>query len=177
MDRAAPEQETHSPTGAVMIPGKIARFLDQQANVAFAGTRNRELVPFGHRVSGWCIGADGRTLTAFVPQPFTVGLLESLRENGELALTVEDFPAHETYQFKGRYVRHRPVQREDIDIVDRIRQRFIKNMRTVFSVVPEAVAGAFISKPALAVEFEVSEIFVQTPGPGAGARIVPPAQA
>ena len=95
----------------------------------------------------------------------------------ELALTVEDFPAHETYQFKGRYVRHRPMQRDDIDIVDRIRERFMKSMRTVFPVVPEGIVGAFISKPALAVEFEVSEIYVQTPGPGAGARIVPPAEA
>jgi len=160
-----------------MIPEKIARFLEQRANLAFAGTRNRDLVPFGHRVSGWRIGGDGRTLIAFVSEPFTPGLVESLQENGELALTVEDFPAHETYQFKGRYVRHRPVQRDDIDIVDRIRERFMKSMRAVFPVVPEGIVGSFISKPALAVEFEVSAIYVQTPGPGAGARIVPPAEA
>jgi hypothetical protein len=158
-----------------MIPEKIARFLEQRANVAFAGTRNRDLVPFGHRVSGWCIGADGRSLTAFIPEP--AGLVESLQENGELALTVEAFPAHETYQFKGRYVSHRPAHRDDLAIVDRIRERFVKNMRTVFPVLPEGIAGAFTSKPALAVEFEVSEIYVQTPGPGAGARIVPPADA
>jgi hypothetical protein len=74
-------------------------------------------------------------------------------------------------------VRHRPVQRDDIDIVDRIRERFMKSMRAVFPVVPEGIVGSFISKPALAVEFEVSAIYVQTPGPGAGARIVPPAEA
>ena len=177
MERATPGPETRSLPGSVMIPEKIARFLEQRANVAFAGTRNRDLVPFGHRVSGWCIGADGRTLTAFTPEPFTAGLVESLQENGELALTVEDFPAHETYQFKGRYVSHRPAHREDIAIVDRIRERFMKSMRTVFPVLPEGIVGAFTSKPALAVEFEVSEIYVQTPGPGAGARIVPPAEA
>ena len=116
-------------------------------------------------------------MTAFTSEPFTAGLVESLQENGELALTVEDFPAHETYQFKGRYVSHRPAQREDIAIVDRIRERFMKSMRTVFPALPEGIVGAFISKPALAVEFEVSEIYVQTPGPGAGARIVPPAEA
>jgi len=177
MERATPGPETRSLPGSVMIPEKIVRFLEQRANVAFAGTRNRDLVPFGHRVSGWCIGPDGRTLTAFTPEPFTAGLVESLQENGELALTVEDFPTHETYQFKGRYLSHRPAHREDIAIVDRIRERFIKNMRAVFPVLPEGIAGAFTSKPALAVEFEVSEIYVQTPGPGAGARIVPPAEA
>src|SRR6185436_9620075 len=135
-------RETRSMRGSVVIPEKIARFLEQRANVAFAGTRNRDLVPFGHRVSGWCIGADGRTLTAFVPQPFTAGLLESLQENGELALTVEDFPTHETYQFKGKYVRHRPVQRDDTDIVDRIRERFLKSMKTVYPAVPEGIVRA-----------------------------------
>jgi hypothetical protein len=177
MERATRGPETRSMRGSVIIPEKIARFLEQRANVAFAGTRNRDLVPFGHRVSGWCIGADGRTLTAFTPEPFTPGLVESLQENGELALTVEAFPAHETYQFKGRYLSHRPAHRDDIAIVDRIRERFVKNMRTIFTVLPEGIAGAFTSKPVLAVEFEVSEIYVQTPGPGAGARIVPPAEA
>jgi hypothetical protein len=176
MEKATSGPETRSLRGSVMIPEKIARFLER-ANVAFAGTRNRDLVPFGHRVSGWCIGADGRTLTAFTPEPSTAGLVESLQENGELALTVEDFPTHETYQFKGRYVSHRPAQREDFAIVDRIRERFMKNMRTLFPVLPEGIVGAFNSKPTLAVEFAVSEIYVQTPGPGAGARIVPPAEA
>jgi hypothetical protein len=177
MPRATPEQDPHSTAGSVLIPGKIAQFVEQRANVAFAGTRNRDLVPFGHRVSGWSIGADGRTATVFVSEPSTAELVESLQENGRIALTIEEFPSHETYQFKGRYVRHRPVQREDIDIVDRIRVRFIKSMRTVFPAAPEAIVAAFISTPGLAVEFEVLEIFVQTPGPGAGTRLVPPAEA
>jgi hypothetical protein len=177
MERTPSGPETRSPLESVMIPEKIVQFLEQRANVAFAGTRSRDRVPFGHRVSGWCIGADGRTLTAFTPEPLTAGVVESLQENGELALTVEAFPAHETYQFKGRYVSHRPAHREDIAIVERIRQRFIKNMRTIFPMLPERIAGAFTSEPAFAVEFEVSEIYVQTPGPGAGARIVPPADA
>ena len=69
------------------------------------------------------------------------------------------------------------MQREDIDIVDSIRERFVKSMRTVYAAVPEGIAGAFISKPGLAIEFEVFEIYVQTPGPGAGTRLVPPVEA
>lgn len=177
MERITSAAETRSLRESVMIPEKIVQFLEQRANVAFAGTRNRDLVPFGHRISGWRIGADRRTLTAFTPEPVTAGVVESLQENGELALTVEAFPAHETYQFKGRYLSHRPADRGDIAIVDRIRERFVRNMRTIFPALPERIAGAFTSKPAFAVEFEVSEIYVQTPGPGAGARIVPPADA
>jgi hypothetical protein len=164
-------------TASVVIPGQIVRFLEERANVGFAGTRNRDLLPAGHRVSGWRIGADGRTLLAFVPEPFTAGMLESLEHNGAIAVTIEAFPAHETYQFKGRYTRHRPVEGEDIDFVDRIRERSMKNIRTVYPVVPPGIAAAFVSTPVLAVEFEVLEIYVQTPGPGAGARLVPPAEA
>jgi hypothetical protein len=160
-----------------MLPGKITQFLEQRANVAFAGTRTHDLVPIGHRIAGWRIGADGRTLTAILSEPLTVGLVESLQENGELALTVEAFPAHETYQFKGRYLRHRPVEPEDVAIVDRIRERFVKNLRTIFPVVPERIFGAFISPPGLAVEFEVRDVYLQTPGPSAGMRVVPPAEA
>jgi hypothetical protein len=159
-----------------MIPGKIVRFLEQYANVAFAGTRDRDLVPSGHRVCGWRVCTDQRTMTALIPEEFTPRLVESLQENGELAVTVEEFPSHETYQFKGRYVRDRGVQDEDIEIVDRIRKRFVRSVRPIFADAPEDVLRAFVSKPALAVEFEVLEIYLQTPGPGAGTRLIPPVQ-
>ena len=121
----------HQGLKGITIPGRILRFLEQHANLAFAGTRNRELVPYGHRVSGWLVGAGGRTLTALVAEHFTANLVESLQDNGELALTVEEFPSHETYQFKGRYLRHRAVQEEDLEVADRIRERFLKSVRHV----------------------------------------------
>jgi hypothetical protein len=158
----------------IVIPGKVVRFLEEYANVGFAGTRSRERVPWGHRVSGWRLGADGRTLTAIVAEQGTDHLIESLEDNGEFALTVEEFPSHETYQFKGRCRSHRPVQDEDYQVVDRIRERFLKGMRHVYADAPEHLLKAFTLKPSLAVEFDVREVFLQTPGPGAGARVAPP---
>jgi hypothetical protein len=157
-----------------LIPGKLVRFLDQYANVAFAGIRDGTLVPFGHRVSGWQVSVDQRTMTVLLPDEFLERVVESLQQNGELALTVEEFPSHETYQFKGRYLRHRELQEDDGDIVDRVRRRFVKSMRPIFPDAPEDVLKAFVSPPSLAVEFEVLEIYLQTPGPGAGTRLVPP---
>ena len=157
-----------------MIPGKLVRFLDQYANVAFAGIRDGALVPFGHRVSGWQVSVDQRTITVLLPDEFLERVVESLQQNGELALTVEEFPSHETYQFKGRHLRHRGLQDDDGDIVDRVRRRFVKSMRPIYPDVPEDVLKAFVSPPSLAVEFEVLEIYLQTPGPGAGTRLVPP---
>jgi hypothetical protein len=156
-----------------VIPGKILRFLEQRANVAFAGTRDRDLVPYGHRVSAWRVGADEQTLTVLTPEAFTTRLVESLEQNGAFAVTIEQFPSHETYQFKGRYLRQRPAAAADVELVDRIRQRFVRNVRTIYPSVPEAVFQAFILPPAVAVDFDVHEVFLQTPGPGAGTRLVP----
>jgi len=144
--------------------------------VAFVGVRDRDLVPFGHRVSGWQVGADQRTMTILVPDEFLEKLLESLKENGELAITVEEFPSHETYQFKGRYLRHRAVQEDDGEMVERVRRRFVKSLKPMYADAPEDILKSFISPPSLAIEFDVLEIYLQTPGPGAGTRLVPPVE-
>jgi hypothetical protein len=103
-------------------------------------------------------------------------LVDSVEDNGEFALTVEEFPSHETYQFKGRYLRHRPPDREDQEVVDVIRKRFVKSVRPLYPDAPERIWSAFIVKPSVAIEFEVLEIYLQTPGPGAGTRLVPPVE-
>lgn len=108
-----------------------------------------------------------------VAETFTDGLLEALEDNGQLALTVEEFPSHETYQFKGRFLRHRPIVADDLKIVERVRERFVKRMKSLNSDAPPSVLSDYILKPLVAIEFEVQDIFVQTPGPGAGKRVDP----
>ena len=158
-----------------MIPGKILRFLDERANVGFAGTRDANLVPRGHRVSAWQVDGPGRTLTAFIPSSSADRFVEHVLDNGRIALTVEEVGTHETYQIKGRYLSHRPVRPTEVEIALRARERFARSLR---SLNPDerwaTMMAASIPSPALAVEIEVQEVFLQTPGPGAGTRIVPP---
>jgi len=47
-------------------------------------------------------------------------------------------------------------------------------VRTMFPELPEQLLRDYMLEPALAVEIQVEEIFLQTPGPGAGTRLVPP---
>jgi hypothetical protein len=155
-----------------LIPGKIVRFLEN-ANVAFAGTRDSRLVPHGHRVSGWLVGSDGRTITALIAEMSRPHLLEALLDNGQISMTTEQYPSHEAYQFKGRYLRHRPVGPADVEAVDRTRERFMRVARSFYPPEAEHAFQAFTPEPGIAIEFEVREIFVQTPGPGAGARLFP----
>jgi len=161
-----------------MIPAKIIRFLAERANVGFAGTRDSGLVPLGHRVSGWQVDAAGRTISAFIRPFWEARLVESLRDNGSIALTIGDVTTHETYQIKGRYLSHRPIQRMEVEIADRVRERLAKALLAQYQderVVPFVKAS--IPIPTLIVAVEVNEVFVQTPGPGAGERIAPPPDA
>jgi hypothetical protein len=157
-----------------VIPGKIIRFLEQDANVGFAGSRDRDLVPFGHRVSGWRLGVDHRTMTVLIPDEFLPRLVESLQDNRELAVTIEAFPSHETYQFKGHYLSHRDVDDGDFEAADRVRRRWVRSLKMLYTDAPEDVLKGFVSRPSMAVDVEILEIFLQTPGPGAGSRLVPP---
>ena len=44
----------------------------------------------------------------------------------------------------------------------------------MFPEIPEQLIRDYMAEPALAVEIRVEEIFLQTPGPGAGTRLAPP---
>jgi hypothetical protein len=153
-----------------MIPAKIVQFL-AHANVAHAGTRDARLVPHGHSVCGWILAPDLRTLTVIVPEGAQAYLVESLEDNGQLAVTIEKYPENETYQFKGQYLRHRAAVQSDVELVQGIRERFIQAVLPRAGELAEGALRSFIQRPALAVDMEVREIYVQTPGPGAGARV------
>jgi hypothetical protein len=157
-----------------MIPEKIIRFLQERASIGFAGTRDANLVPRGHRVAGWLVGIGGRTLTALIPDSSVPHLVEALQDNGCVAVTFEEPGTHETYQLKGRYLSHRPVQPAEMDVASRIRERFVKGLATLLPYPGVAdLLGPSVGAPRLAVEIEVHEVFLQTPGPGAGTRLVP----
>ena len=159
-----------------MIPGKIVRFLEQHANTGVAGTRDRDLVPYGCRVSAWRVHPDGHTMTLFIPEPLMDRVIASLEENGQLAVTVGEHQTHETYQLKGKYMSHRAVGADDLPLVTRFRDRFVRSIRSQIPPgVPEAFVGGFaVPDPTVAVDVDIREVYLQTPGPGAGGRLYPP---
>jgi hypothetical protein len=165
-------QSPAEPKGSVQIPGIIVQFLNH-ATVGVAGTRDANLVPRVRRVSGWRVEPDQETIACTIPEAFLPGLLESLRDNGEFALTVEEIGPHETYQFKGTFVDAGLCTEADLKAFEGLRDRFGTVVTSLYGI-PEKACRAYVRKPSLTVRFRVREIFVQTPGPGAGRRLVPP---
>ena len=158
-----------------MIPGMLIEFLDR-ASVGIASTRSRDLVPAVHFLSGWRVEDNGAIVECLVARGFTEGLEENLADNGRLTLTAEVIGPHETYQFKGATVGTRPAGAADARVSEACRQRF-------FDACQKYYAGQFededvrakIGPPAVVVRLEVSEVYIQTPGPAAGKRLFPAA--
>lgn len=154
------------------LPGVLVQFLDR-ASVAIGCTRDRALVPNIHYVSGWQLDADQKSIWCHIPESFTPGLRAALEENGLFALTVEHIGPHECYQFKGRYLSMRPATEHDRAVVARCRERFacaVVGLHPHFAGETGALRR-YILDPAVAVRFAVHEVYLQTPGPGAGSLL------
>jgi hypothetical protein len=156
-----------------MIPGKILAFLQDRGAVAVSGTRDANLIPRIQYVSGWEVESDRLTIRCSLPEADIDNLIASLKDNGQLSLTIEQIGSHETYQFKGNYIGSTPPNSEDLAAHERIKNRFAKLASQTFGL-PEDIGLAFTPRPSLVVRFRIREIFLQTPGPGAGHRLFPP---
>ena len=156
-----------------MIPGKILAFLQDRGAVAIGGTRDANLIPRIQYVSGWEVESDRLTIRCSIPEADIDNLISSLEDNGQLSLTVEQIGSHETYQFKGNYIGSTAPNGADLAAHQRIKNRFAKLASQTFGL-PEDIGLAFTPRPSLVVRFTVREIFLQTPGPGAGHRLFPP---
>ena len=156
-----------------MIPGMILKFLQDRGTIAVSGTRNANLVPHVHYVSGWDVEPDQQTIRCSINRAYLDQLFTSLEDNGQFSLTVEQIGTHETYQFKGSYAGSAEPNDADFAAHRRMTERFAKAVSVLFGH-SEEDCRAYIWQPSVVVRFTVREIFLQTPGPGAGHRVFPP---
>jgi len=156
-----------------MIPGMILKFLQDRGAIAVSGTRDANRVPHVHYVSGWDVEPDQQTVRCSINRANLDHLFSSLEDNGQFSLTVEQIGTHETYQFKGKYAGSAEPNDADLAAHQRMTERFAQSVSLLFGY-SEEDCRAFISPPTVVVRFTVREIFLQTPGPGAGHRVFPP---
>lgn len=165
----------HAANVSVTIPGVLLRFL-QRASIGYAGSRNRDLVPQFHWVCGWSAEPDRSSLAFFVSEPFAARLARDTAECPQLALTIEHVGPHETYQFKGAFAGTRALGPAERAAFEACRERCVRDIRAIETRFdfPRETLVRYQGEPALVVLLRVREIFLQTPGPGAGRRLVPP---
>lgn len=134
-------------------------------------TRNAELRPHFARGFGIRLNDDQTQLTVMVPKAVAKECLDDIEDNGLIATTVAHMSSFRTRQFKGKVKQIADCSDEDYELMKRIREAGSETSRLFFS--PEAGDGwgKYLLKPGVAITFELSELFEQSPGAKAGEKL------
>lgn len=153
-----------------MIPERVLEVLHGPA-VMLVGSRDADLRPAHTSAVGAFADEDRRTVTFFVPASGSARLLSDLQDNGRVAFAF-GWTSHEAYQMKGTYLSSRPTTEADVARQEAYRRHLLAAARQAY---PEEIARPFALgtayHPGIAITFRVEEVFLQTPGPGAGTRL------
>jgi hypothetical protein len=119
--------------------------------------------------TGVRVHPDRRTVTVYVARAVLHRTLENIADNGRIALTMARPCDHKTVQIKGCVTGVRDSGPADRELQEQYRAALAEQLAIVG--VPRSITRRFAWWPSVAIDFEVADVFAQTPGPGAGARI------
>jgi hypothetical protein len=147
------------------IPEEIVPLLEGGV-ATWMGTCDAAGLPEATRVRGARVGEARRTVTVFVPSAQAGVTFDNLRANPRVAVMFIDAAAYTCIQIKGEVLSTRPSTAAEQDLQAHHMRLFIA--ATAHMGLPAELVERHVSWPSAAVEIGVQEIFVQTPGPGAG---------
>jgi Pyridoxamine 5'-phosphate oxidase len=153
-----------------MIPERVVEVFRGPAFM-HVGTRDADLRPAHAFPLGVVIGDDRVTVTFFVNEWRSKRVLSDLENNGRVAFA-GGLMSHEAYQLKGVYLSSRPATDDEIAFQEAHRAKLGAELSQWFP--KEVIEGLFLRlacRPSVAITFRVEEVFLQTPGPGAGTKI------
>lgn len=151
-----------------MIDVELAAFLQEGIAIQL-GTRNAALEPNGTRVVAVAVDGDGRHLVAYVPEPASRLVLADLEANGQAALVFARPPDERACQVKGTFTSARAATTEERVFVEGQWGRWLDRLTSIG--VPHPTLESWVAWPCVAIRLQVSAIYNQTPGPGAGAKL------
>jgi hypothetical protein len=153
-----------------MIPERVVEVLRGPAFL-HVGTRDADLRPTHAFPLGVVVGDDRVTVTFFINEWRAKRILGDLGNNGRVAFAA-GLLSHEAYQLKGVYLSSRPATDDEIAFQESHRAKLCAELSK--GLPKEVAEGLFLGlacRPSVAITFRVEEVFVQTPGPGAGSKM------
>jgi hypothetical protein len=152
----------------VPLSAEVASFITSGLSV-LVGTRDERLVPESTRGVGVRVEAGGAELTVFLAAATSARALADLRANGRIAVCFSRAADHRSIQVKGPVVSIRDGDAADRADVERWVEALGRGWQEIG--IPLAVSRRLARWPAHAVRLRIEEVFIQTPGPGAGAPL------
>jgi hypothetical protein len=149
------------------LPPDLYELLDGPA-IMYIATRNAALEPLSTLAFGLQAADDDRELTVFVPAVLSPLVVANLRDNGQMAIELVHPSTHRALQIKGTWLGERRTTDDDRAFLARYHNTLLAEMNLVG--IPRSKWDRLVWWPAVALRMEVRDVFVQTPGPGAGRR-------
>ena len=150
-----------------MIPPQMIDLLETGVSVV-VGTRDASLTPECTRAWGLHVKEDRKSITIFLTEAISGKTIQNLRENEQIAISCTRPTDHMACQLKGRARTIRPASQRDRESKEHWQRAFMAELLAIG--VPASLCEAWITEPALAIDVDVSDVFLQTPGPGAGEK-------
>lgn len=151
-----------------MSPQEIHDFLESGVSILI-GTADARLAPEATRGIGAKVAPGGKRVTVYVPDAPSQRTFANLRATGAIAVTFSRPSDHVTLQLKGKAIDLRPADDDERDFVERYRALLADELAYVG--VPRRLSRRFVFWPCHRIDVAVDAMFVQTPGPGAGAPL------
>ncbi len=153
-----------------MIPEELVEFLHGPRGFIL-GTRDERLRPNVTWISGVITDGPNDEITMYVADAYGAQALRNLEDNGMAALECGHGPAHESYQFKGRFIDSRPSTEQDKAVQELHKSKAVSHFTKEYGEQAGGIFAGILLHPSTAIRFKVTEIFDQTPGPNAGILI------
>lgn len=149
----------------MLLLNQLRKYL-QEPRICFLATRDENLICEINRVLGIQLSSPN-SMRIFVYEGTAEKTRKNLQANKVIALSITNGFTHESYQIKGKLVELRHVNAEERVLVSNYILDF--EAMAVASGIPEGIAlNQLPHSPALMIEFEVEQIFDQTPKIGTG---------
>ena len=152
-------------SGRPLISAELADFIESGLSIN-VGTRGKDLEPDG--VIAWAgkVHDDRTQLTIYMHKEAAQAILRNLRKYPEIAVLFERPTSHRACQVKGRFVSTRPAKAVERSKVEQQVEGFFVDLERIG--IPRTLIAALDIWPCLAIEMRATDLFEQTPGPGAG---------
>jgi hypothetical protein len=151
-----------------MLSDELVDFIAQGVSL-LVGTCDDAKIPHAARAVGLQVHDDRRHATVYLPEVTSRHTVTDVAVNPRVAVLVSQPIDHRSFQMKGAVIKVSPAGEGERAEVEAYLARFGRQLETVG--MPFEMTSMVSHWPAVAIELAIEELFLQTPGPGAGQRL------
>jgi len=155
---------------ALRLTEPLAEFLESGASITMA-TADASGHPHAVRVTGAHVEQRSETVIVYLNRALASRTQANLELNPRLAVTFSRIIDHKSIQLKGNVRQVRETRPDERPAIENYIAAFSEQL--YLTGLPRAITRRLKYWPSIAIEFGVSDVFVQTPGPRTGGRLEP----